>query len=83
VVSRHQNIRWTYRQFQEQVDALAAGLLALGLEKGDRIGIWSHNNAEWVTTQFATPKQADSGQYQSRLPPCRTDLRLNKVAAKR
>ncbi|HYQ91852.1 MAG TPA: AMP-binding protein, partial [Candidatus Competibacteraceae bacterium] len=56
VVSRHQNIRWTYRQFQEQVDALAAGLLALGLEKGDRIGIWSHNNAEWVTTQFATPK---------------------------
>jgi fatty-acyl-CoA synthase len=56
VVSRHQNIRWTYRQFQEQVDALAAGLLALGLEKGDRVGIWSHNNAEWVTTQFATPK---------------------------
>ena len=56
VVSRHQNIHWTYRQFQEQVDALAAGLLALGLEKGDRIGIWSHNNAEWVTTQFATPK---------------------------
>lgn len=56
VVSRHQNIRWTYRQFQEQVDALAAGLLALGLDKGDRIGIWSHNNAEWVTTQFATPK---------------------------
>jgi len=56
VVSRHQNIHWTYRQFQQQVDALAAGLLALGLEKGDRIGIWSHNNAEWVTTQFATPK---------------------------
>ena len=56
LVSRHQNIHWTYRQFQEQVDALAAGLLALGLEKGDRIGIWSHNNAEWVTTQFATPK---------------------------
>jgi fatty-acyl-CoA synthase len=56
VVSRHQHIHWTYRQFQEQVDALAAGLLALGLEKGDRVGIWSHNNAEWVTTQFATPK---------------------------
>ena len=52
----HQNIRWTYRELQEQVDAVAAGLLALGLEPGDRVGIWSPNNAEWVVTQFATAK---------------------------
>ena len=40
----------------ERVDAFAAGLLALGLEPGERIGIWSPNNAEWVVTQFATAK---------------------------
>jgi len=56
LVVRHQGIRWTYRDLQRQVDALAAGLLALGLERGDRIGIWSPNNAEWVVTQFATAK---------------------------
>ena len=39
-----------------KVDRLAAGLLTLGLEPGDRIGIWSPNNAEWVLTQFATAK---------------------------
>ena len=38
------------------VDALAAGLLALGLEPGDRVGIWAPNNAEWCVTQFATAK---------------------------
>jgi fatty-acyl-CoA synthase len=56
LVVKHQNIRWTYSQLKEQVDALAAGLVALGLEPGDRIGIWSPNNAEWVTTQFATAR---------------------------
>ena len=40
----------------EKVDAFAAGLLALGLQPGERIGIWSPNNAEWVVTQFATAK---------------------------
>ena len=40
----------------EKVDAFAAGLLALGLEPGERVGIWSPNNAEWVVTQFATAK---------------------------
>ena len=39
-----------------RADALAAGLLALGLEPGDRIGIWSPNCAEWALTQFATAK---------------------------
>ena len=56
LVARHQNIRWTYSELQQEVDAVAAGLLALGLEPGDRVGIWSPNNAEWVITQFATAK---------------------------
>ena len=56
LVVRHQAVRWTYRELQQQVDAYAAGLLALGLEPGDRVGIWSPNNAEWVVTQFATAK---------------------------
>lgn len=56
LVVRHQDIRWTYSELRQHVDALAAGLLALGLEPGDRIGIWSPNNAEWVVTQFATAK---------------------------
>jgi fatty-acyl-CoA synthase len=56
LVVRHQNIRWTYRELAEQVDAFAAGLLALGLQKGDRVGIWSPNYAEWTVAQFATAK---------------------------
>src|SRR5277367_2361572 len=56
LIVRHQEIRWTYRELQERVDAFAAGLLALGLKRGDRIGVWSPNNAEWVITQFATAK---------------------------
>jgi fatty-acyl-CoA synthase len=56
LVVRHQDVRWTYRQLKVQVDAFAAGLLALGLEPGDRVGIWSPNNSEWVITQFATAK---------------------------
>jgi fatty-acyl-CoA synthase len=56
LVVRHQHIRWTYSELQQRVDAVAAGLLALGLEPGDRVGIWSPNNAEWVVSQFATAK---------------------------
>ena len=56
LVVRHQGIRWRYRELKREVDAFAAGLLALGLEPGDRVGIWSPNNAEWVVTQFATAK---------------------------
>ena len=47
LIVRHQNIRWTYTELKKQVDAFAAGLLALGLEPGQRIGIWSQNDAEW------------------------------------
>jgi fatty-acyl-CoA synthase len=56
LVVRHQNIRWTWRELQCQVDALAAGLIGLGLQPGERLGIWSPNNAEWVVTQFASAK---------------------------
>ena len=56
LVVRHQGIRWTYRQFRDEVNKVAAGLVALGLKPGDRIGIWSQNNSEWVLTQFATAK---------------------------
>jgi fatty-acyl-CoA synthase len=56
LVVRHQEVRLTYGELREKVDQLAAGLLALGLEPGDRIGIWSPNNVEWVLTQFATAK---------------------------
>ncbi len=56
VVVRHQDIRWSYRQLGAAVDAFAAGLLSLDLQVGDRIGIWSPNNIEWLITQFATAK---------------------------
>ena len=56
LVVRHQQIRWSYRELQREVDAFAAGLVALGLKPGERIGIWSPNNTEWVVTQFATAK---------------------------
>lgn len=51
-----QNRRFTWNEFAETVDQLAAGLLGLGLEKGDRIGIWSPNRWEWLVTQFATAR---------------------------
>jgi fatty-acyl-CoA synthase len=56
LVSRHQGICWTYREFAARADEVALGLLAVGLEAGDRVGIWSPNCAEWVLTQFATAR---------------------------
>ena len=50
----HQQRRYTYRQLQLEARRLASALLTLGLQPGDRIGIWSHNNAEWVLMQLAT-----------------------------
>ncbi|ABG30762.1 AMP-binding protein [Roseobacter denitrificans] len=55
-VFTRQAIRWTYRDFEREVDRLAAGLLTLGIEKGDRVGIWAPNCAEWLLTQFATAR---------------------------
>ncbi|NXD13648.1 ACSF2 synthetase, partial [Nothocercus nigrocapillus] len=47
-------VRKTFAQFKEEVDQAAAGLLALGLQKGDRLGVWCPNKYEWVLMQFAT-----------------------------
>jgi fatty-acyl-CoA synthase len=78
-----ENIRWTYDELKAKVDALAAGLLALGLSPGDRIGIWSPNNAEWVITQFATAK---AGLILVNINPAyrlsELDYALNKVGCK-
>jgi fatty-acyl-CoA synthase len=56
LVLRHQNVDWTYSELQQRVDQLAAGLISLGIEPGDRVGIWGPNSAEWVLTQLATAK---------------------------
>ena len=54
LVVRAQGVDWTYAELTRRAEAFAAGLLALGLRRGDRVGIWSLNNAEWVVTQFGT-----------------------------
>jgi fatty-acyl-CoA synthase len=56
LIVRQQNVRLTYSELKAKIDAFAAGLMALGLAPGDRIGIWSPNNSEWAITQFATAK---------------------------
>ncbi len=56
LVSRHQNLRYSYRQLQAEVDRCARALIALGVDKGQRVGIWAPNCAEWAITQFATSK---------------------------
>jgi len=56
VVSIAQNQRLTYAVFYDRVDQLARGLLAMGVERGDRVGIWSTNNVEWLLLQIATAR---------------------------
>jgi len=56
LISRAQGVRWTWRELRDRADAFAAGLFALGLRRGDRIGIWSLNRAEWALTQFAAAR---------------------------
>src|ERR1700729_2472386 len=83
LVVRHQKVRLTYGELRHEVDKLAAGLLTLGLQPGDRIGIWSPNNSEWVFTQFATAK---AGLILVNINPAyRTvelEFALNKVGCK-
>jgi fatty-acyl-CoA synthase len=83
LVVRHQNVRWTYAELKRKVDDFAAGLLSLGLEPGDRVGIWSPNNAEWVVTQLATAK---AGLILVNVNPAyrlaEADYALNKVECK-
>jgi fatty-acyl-CoA synthase len=83
LIVRQQNVRWSYGDLKAKVDAFAAGLLALGLSPGDRVGIWSPNNAEWVVTQFATAK---AGLILVNINPAyrlsELDYALNKVGCK-
>ncbi|SDJ63817.1 AMP-binding protein [Billgrantia gudaonensis] len=56
LLSLHQGLRYTWRELRDAVDTAARSLIALGVKKGDRVGIWSPNCAEWTITQFATAK---------------------------
>ncbi|WP_165078057.1 AMP-binding protein, partial [Methanogenium sp. MK-MG] len=56
IVSVEQDIRWTYAEFKTRVEMLARSLMSIGVKKGDRVGIWAMNNAEWILVQFATAK---------------------------
>jgi fatty-acyl-CoA synthase len=56
LIDVQQGIRWTYAEFAGEVDRLARALLAAGVEKGERVGIWSPNRAEWTVVQYATAK---------------------------
>ncbi len=56
LVSVHQGLRYTYTQFDDEVNRVARGLLAMGLGRADRVGIWSPNCAEWTLVQYATAK---------------------------
>ncbi len=79
----HQEVCWTYGELKERVDALARGLLALGLNRGDRIGIWAPNCAEWTITQFAS---ASTGLILVNINPAyrlsELEFCLNKVACR-
>lgn len=78
-----QNVRISYYDLDRAVDELASGFLALGLEKGDRVGIWSPNRYEWVLTQFAT---ARAGLILVNINPAyrltELEYALNKVGCK-
>lgn len=83
VVFCEPGMRWTWQELQDRVDQFAAGLLSLGLYKGDRIGIWSPNRPEWVIAQFAT---ARIGLILVNINPAyrrhELEFALNKVGAK-
>ena len=83
LVVRHQKVRWSWGELGRRVDDLAAGLTALGLERGDRVGIWSPNTSEWTLAQFATAK---AGLVLVNVNPAyrRTELEyaMNKVECK-
>jgi fatty-acyl-CoA synthase len=56
LIVHHQNVQWTYSQLQERVNKCARALIAFGIKKGDRVGIWSSNRCQWTVLQFATAK---------------------------
>ena len=83
LVVKHQNIKWSYQELNEQVDKFAAGLLSLGLQVGDRVGVWAPNCAEWIIAQYAT---ARAGIIQVNINPAyrvhELEYVLNKVGCK-
>lgn len=83
LVSVHQGRRYTYQALQAEAHRLASALLGLGLVPGDRVGIWSHNNAEWVLMQLAT---AHVGLVLVNINPAyrtsEVEYALNKVGCK-
>ncbi len=83
MVSKHQKTSWTYNELNQRVDVFAAGLLALGLKAGDRVGVWAPNCAEWIVAQYAT---ARAGIIQVNINPAyrlhELEYVLNKVACK-
>ncbi|XP_030361997.1 medium-chain acyl-CoA ligase ACSF2, mitochondrial isoform X2 [Strigops habroptila] len=74
-----EGVRKTFAQFKEEVDQAAAGLLALGLKKGDRLGMWGPNKYEWVLMQFAT---AQAGIILVSVNPAYQALELEFVISK-
>ena len=83
LVSAHQHLRYTYRELQTASHQLASALLGLGLKPGERVGIWSHNNAQWLLMQLAT---AQVGLILVNINPAyrvaELEYALNKVACK-
>ncbi|GAB2730113.1 AMP-binding protein [Melaminivora jejuensis] len=83
LVSRHQGLRYSYAELQREARRLASALLGLGLQQGDRVSIWSHNNAEWVLMQLAT---AQVGLILVNINPAyrvaEVEYALNKVGCK-
>jgi fatty-acyl-CoA synthase len=83
LVSCHQGIRWSYAELHRRSRQLASALLAQGLQSGDRVGIWSHNNAEWLVLQLAT---AEVGLVLVNINPAyrcsELEYALNKVGCK-
>ncbi len=56
VVYPDRDLRWTYRDFDERTDALAKGLLSIGMKPGDHLGVWARNIPDWLTFMYATAK---------------------------
>ncbi len=83
LIVHQQGIQWTWSELAARVDAFAAGLVAIGLQPGDRAGIWSPNNAEWIVAQYATAK---AGVILVNINPAyrvtEVDYALNKAGCK-
>ena len=63
VVFREQSMRRSWKQFASEIEAFAAGLQKPGLCRGDRVGIWSSDPVNWLSTQFATARLQNPGRF--------------------